>query len=177
VGAMTRSPHGFSTGCGGWWERAHCRNVDPEVFFTESQRELALHHCLTHCEVLAECRREALKLRPSYVVQGGIPWTSTGNPWGWPVTPARRCGSCRPEGVVETSTASCGTQAGWDRHRAMKTPMCLPCRAAHARTRADRRQRRAAADAGREVVQRADCDSVSSGQDSPGVRVLLGEEN
>lgn len=146
MSAMTRSPHGFSTSCGPeWHERAHCRDLDPDLFFTPILRELALHHCLVHCEVLAQCRRQAFKDRPVDAVQGGIPWNWSGRPFGYPVAALSRCGQCRPAvppRVVQARPVSCGTQAGYDRHRAMGTDPCTPCRAAHARTRADRRARR-----------------------------------
>jgi hypothetical protein len=140
---MTRSPHGLSTGCGGaheWLRDAWCRGADDDVFFTESLRPLALHHCLHHCEVLTPCRREALRLRPAYAVMGGIPFNAKGEPLGWRMAPATSCVECGalPPGVA------CGTNRGYARHRRLGEPTCQPCRDAHAAWKAEKRSRLAA---------------------------------
>lgn len=144
MSTTTRSPQGLSTPCVNrdeWRLHAWCRGVDDEVFFTDSLRTLALHHCLRHCEVLTECRREALRLRPAYAVMGGIPFNAKGEPLGWRLTADSTCAEC---GAPPPEPA-CGTNRGYARHLRLGEPTCHPCRAAHAAWKSEKRSRLAAA--------------------------------
>jgi hypothetical protein len=63
-----------------WQERSGCgpgSGVDPDLFFPEPAdfpgAARAVHICWSHCEVRAECRRDAAPVVPQ--VMGGIRWT------------------------------------------------------------------------------------------------------
>lgn len=136
MSAMTRSAHGLSTPCvDEWWEAAWCSGMDQDVFFTESNRSLALHYCQVHCPVVRQCNQEALRVRPAYAVQGGVAFNATGSPFGYPVAPLRTCRYCG--GLPDDER--CGTLAGYRRHRRLDEGTCGPCRSAHAMDRARRR--------------------------------------
>lgn len=78
-----------------WQQRAACRSWDPEVFFAEKDRGLALHVCRQHCEVVRKCLLWSRRVKTTYSVQGGVVWTETGAASKLGHTPDRRCVRCR----------------------------------------------------------------------------------
>lgn len=63
--------HGYN-----WRDDATCRRQDPDLWFSAKHRGEALHVCLTHCPVLAQCQQFAEQLRPAPTdcVMGGVAW-------------------------------------------------------------------------------------------------------
>ena len=63
-----------------WRTRAACTRVrDPDIFFETVTRPVALHICRRHCDVAAQCCREALNNPPYDCVMGGIAWRAMGH--------------------------------------------------------------------------------------------------
>lgn len=101
MSALTRSAHGLSTPVDDWWARGVCRNEDPELWFTDSLRAEAMHVCRTHCPVVEQCYRDALRNRPKAGVQGGQAWSAKGTPmYAGALEPAKTCTRCKPRVVA-----------------------------------------------------------------------------
>lgn len=77
-----------------WQDRAECLLWDPEIFFTEKDRRLALHVCQTHCPVLRRCLTWSKRVKAYGAVQGGAVWTDTGRLSTVGYVPDRRCARC-----------------------------------------------------------------------------------
>lgn len=76
---MTRSAHGLSNGDdNGWWYRA-ARTTNPGLFVDGGEHGpgRAIHICLRHCPVLAQCKADTRASTPVGVVQAGVRWTGT----------------------------------------------------------------------------------------------------
>lgn len=57
------------------WEARGLCGAAPEMWYTDSIAEKAIHQCLVHCPVLKECQDKALKEHPAWGVWGGLAWT------------------------------------------------------------------------------------------------------
>lgn len=124
-----------------WLPLAACRGCDPGLFHGdpgEAAEVCALEVC-AGCPVMAECRLDAFaveRLLPlQYVdgVRGGL-------------TASRRRAMLRndPLRPARALQATCGTESGYYRHRAVAEPACEACTTAHAnRARARDARRRA----------------------------------
>lgn len=78
-----------------WQDRAGCLGWDPEIFFADGTRSLALHACHYHCPVIRECLRwTRASGGTSYAVQGGVAWNQAGKPTGMEYRVERRCARC-----------------------------------------------------------------------------------
>lgn len=113
-----------------WRTTAACAKEDPELFFGETgeERSMALHICLAHCPVLAQCAQDAEEHPPVSGVQGGVAYGRYRIPLGWETRIVPTCRRC-PQ-PVGTDTGACGTVLGYGRHTRAGTPVCQPCRAA-----------------------------------------------
>jgi hypothetical protein len=112
-----------------WSKRAACRD-EPDMWSDESTavRRIALHICLDHCTVYAQCAA----LKPPEgghrsIVIGGQSYGSDGRPMP-KATPVAVCHRCRQPKPGDQH----GTVAGALRHRRRKEPLCFPCRVAEA---------------------------------------------
>jgi hypothetical protein len=85
----------------GWWERGACTRVDPDLHASVRwvDRAEALHICLTHCPVLAQCRADALARPYRSMVVGGLAFGTDAKPSTYP-GPARSCRLCTGTGPM-----------------------------------------------------------------------------
>lgn len=72
-----------------WTQRALCKS-NPDLWWDIKRRREAIHKCLAHCPVLAECRERAFQVRPSSGVMAGFTWTPITN-CSAEGRPSRRC--------------------------------------------------------------------------------------
>jgi WhiB family redox-sensing transcriptional regulator len=124
-----------------WHARAACRGVDPEMFFPKqgaNQHQIAKCKAICGaCPVRAECLNEALSNFEAWGIFGGMTRDERREE-------AKRRGLTRPHHGGQP-TPECGTEGGYQRHRRTTfTEPCEACRAAHSRTRAERKERNAA---------------------------------
>ncbi|MCX4810770.1 WhiB family transcriptional regulator [Streptomyces sp. NBC_01239] len=128
-----------------WELNALCRNEDPELWFSDRTRAIAMALCHA-CEVLQECRTAVLRREDGLPKcdRGGIVAGLTGNqrhalenrlrtvPALPPEEPSRavRTQPVRPPG----EPAPCGTRSAYQRHVRRGEPVDDACRAANARS-------------------------------------------
>lgn len=61
------------------WTRSALCGDNPDFWWDSQRRGEAIHQCLAHCPVLAECREKALQVRPSGGVMAGFKWVPATN--------------------------------------------------------------------------------------------------
>lgn len=71
-----------------WLYDAACRRHDPDAWFAHATRGWAVHVCVTHCPVLAECRAAIDVIRPIGGVAAGVHWVPVGTRVSAPVRPS-----------------------------------------------------------------------------------------
>lgn len=90
-----------------WRARAACLQLHPDFMFKARNAGEALHVCLTHCPVLAECAAFAAALTPPLTdcVMGGIVWRRYHDPGTAPLPkdPAERCPLCPAGGLGDAA--------------------------------------------------------------------------
>lgn len=127
-----------------WRDYAACRAEDPEIFFPEGRKsggDVRTAQAICHgCPVRIECGTTAIKDGEFWGVWGGMSQNQLRQQ-------RRRTGSrtaAKPEAPKarrkSPEPAVCGTNSGHRKHVRDKTPICDPCRQAHAD--ADARLRR-----------------------------------
>lgn len=120
-----------------WQTRGACRDVNPELFFTngrgrpsQDQQERAAAVC-RECPVQRECREAAIEAGEEYGVWGGMTETQ--------LHAAIRNRTKKPENRG-AELQPCGTWAAYLRHRRAGEQACAPCMEA---ARAKKQQQRA----------------------------------
>lgn len=122
-----------------WMEESACRRFDARIFVSKVDRPTARHICITHCPVLAQCRRWAHQVRywPEQVV-GGELWvvhSSVHRPAvNQPEPSAKRCPECT------TPPRPHGTPAAARRHRYAREDLCGQCRESERQRDRDRKR-------------------------------------
>lgn len=112
-----------------WTDLAACKDTDTRLFFVDpGQNANEAKAVCAGCACRRECLRLALETGTDYGVFGGL-------------TPKERAGMRRP---LHEPVARCGTDAGYQRHIAVREQPCPACRSAHAVGERERAWRRTA---------------------------------
>jgi hypothetical protein len=137
---------GRPAGLGRAWElNARCRNEDPELWFSDRTRAIAMALCHS-CEVLRECRAAVLRREDGLPKcdRGGIVAGLTGDQRHAlenrlktiPALPPEEPSRTVPTQPVRVrgEQAPCGTRSAYQRHVRRGEPVDDACRAANARS-------------------------------------------
>ncbi|MFJ6896124.1 WhiB family transcriptional regulator [Streptomyces hokutonensis] len=128
-----------------WELSALCRNEDPELWFSDRTRAIAMALCRS-CEVLQECRAAVLHREDGLPKcdRGGIVAGLTGDQRHALETRLKRIPVLPPEAPTRTvptqpgrppgEPAPCGTRSAYQRHVRKGEPVDDACRAANARS-------------------------------------------
>jgi WhiB family transcriptional regulator, redox-sensing transcriptional regulator len=100
-----------------WWDRAACRDEDPDLFFPASPARVAkAKQVCAICPVQAACLDWALRYRQDYGVWGGTSEEERRTP-GAPVTP-RTAVLCASGRHLKDGPGRCpGCSSEWERER------------------------------------------------------------
>lgn len=129
-----------------WQDNAACRGMDPELFFPDighSMNAIRAKRVCATCPVADHCLEYALTSGERFGIWGGV-----GEPERKRLRRLRSLGvdTRDPSALLppprqlekrpsrRSSTAPCGTYAGYKRHKNWDEPPCDECRAANART-------------------------------------------
>ncbi|MEU3162229.1 WhiB family transcriptional regulator [Streptomyces griseoincarnatus] len=122
-----------------WELRARCRGLDPEIFFTKANAQMARAICRA-CPVEAECLEAVLRREDglSAGYRHGIFAETTGPERARlaaaePVRPEPEPGPAEQPTEAPAGPPECGTRSAYQRHKRLGEPIDEACREAYAR--------------------------------------------
>lgn len=130
-----------------WMRLSVCR-AEPDLWFSEPSRRLAIHICRTHCPVRDQCEADAERIPCTHGVQAGVVYDQFGEPMEQQPKPSNRscptCAAMRPADTRKppSNWPDCGTCNAYRRHCHRNERACEPCTEAN---RLRERDRKAAA--------------------------------